>query len=144
MPNVIEKSIEARSSLTSNSPAPQIPTSTNHGRLRLLEAPEQNLHVVFHMMGPAAHVTPALCSPLQDLYSQQRECVIRVRRWRWRGGEVEVIWVAVNACTSKQQLKTTNLIPGLPRGSGRSRNQRRGTPGHGAAQPGERRRDGSR
>ncbi|XP_050724824.1 uncharacterized protein LOC127002746 isoform X3 [Eriocheir sinensis] len=57
-----------------------IPTSTSHGRLRLLEAPEQNLHVVFHMMGPAAHITPALCSPLHDLYTQQRDSVIRAFR----------------------------------------------------------------
>lgn len=57
-----------------------IPTSTSQGRLRLLEAPEQNLHVVFHMMGHATHVTPALCSPLQDLYTQHRDCVLKAFR----------------------------------------------------------------
>ena len=56
----------------------QIPTSSNQGRLRLLEAPEQNIQVVFHMMGHATHVTPALCSPLQDLYTQHRDCVLKV------------------------------------------------------------------
>ncbi|MPC21718.1 hypothetical protein E2C01_014712 [Portunus trituberculatus] len=57
-----------------------IPTSSNHGRLRLLEAPEQNIQVVFHMMGHATHVTPALCSPLQDLYTQHRDCVLKAFR----------------------------------------------------------------
>ncbi|XP_063880324.1 uncharacterized protein LOC135111179 isoform X2 [Scylla paramamosain] len=57
-----------------------IPTSSSHGRLRLLEAPEQNIQVVFHMMGHATHVTPALCSPLQDLYTQHRDCVLKAFR----------------------------------------------------------------
>ncbi|KAG0716870.1 hypothetical protein GWK47_008629 [Chionoecetes opilio] len=57
-----------------------IPTTTSHGRLRLLEAPQQNLKVVFHMMGHAVHVAPALSSPLQDLYSQHRDCVLKAFR----------------------------------------------------------------
>ncbi|KAG7154214.1 hypothetical protein Hamer_G024922 [Homarus americanus] len=54
-----------------------IPTTSSTGRLRLLEAPEQQLHVVFHMMGHAVHVTPALCSPLYDLYTHHREHVVK-------------------------------------------------------------------
>nr|XP_053643699.1 uncharacterized protein LOC128696469 isoform X2 [Cherax quadricarinatus] len=54
-----------------------IPTASSHGRLRLLEAPEQHLHVVFHMMGHAVHVTPALCSPLHDLYIHHRDHIVK-------------------------------------------------------------------
>ncbi|XP_045592218.1 uncharacterized protein [Procambarus clarkii] len=56
---------------------PQIPTASTQGRLRLLEVPEQQYHVVFHMMGHAVHVTPALCSPLHDLYLHHRDHIVK-------------------------------------------------------------------
>lgn len=54
-----------------------IPTIASQGRLRLLEAPEHSIHVVFHMMGSAVHVNAALRSPLLDSYAHQRECVVK-------------------------------------------------------------------
>ncbi|XP_071529133.1 uncharacterized protein [Panulirus ornatus] len=54
-----------------------IPTVGSKGRMRLLEAPEQHMHVVFHMMGHATHVTPALCSPLHDLYTHHRDSCLK-------------------------------------------------------------------
>lgn len=54
-----------------------IPTPSKQGRVRMLEAPEPNIQVVFHMMGPAVHVNPVIRSPLLDSHNHQKECIIK-------------------------------------------------------------------
>ncbi|XP_066968546.1 uncharacterized protein [Macrobrachium rosenbergii] len=54
-----------------------IPTPAHQGRVRMLEAPEPNIQVIFHMMGPAVHVNPALSLPSLDMHGHQRECIVK-------------------------------------------------------------------
>ncbi|CAL4142389.1 unnamed protein product [Meganyctiphanes norvegica] len=56
-------------------PIPSGPT--NQGRLRMLEAPEPNIHVIFHMLGSPTPIVPSLHWPLGDTAKHMRESVIR-------------------------------------------------------------------
>ncbi|CAL4161466.1 unnamed protein product, partial [Meganyctiphanes norvegica] len=56
-------------------PIPSGPT--NQGRLRMLETPEPNIHVIFHMLGPPIPITPSLHRPLGDPANHMKECVIK-------------------------------------------------------------------
>ncbi|CAL4187472.1 unnamed protein product, partial [Meganyctiphanes norvegica] len=56
-------------------PIPSGPS--NQGRLRMLETPEPNIHVIFHMLGSPTPITPALHWPVGDTVKHMRECVLK-------------------------------------------------------------------